>query len=308
MSGRVTDKRPKMTNEQFAEKAKTVHGCLYDYSKSIYLGYQIKLEIICKRCNLSFWMQPNNHLNGQKCSHCFGKKRFTTVEFIKKSSLIHGNIFNYSKVNYINNNTKVEIKCNVCDKFFKQQAASHLRGAGCNYCARIKSALNRTKSKEDFIKQSINLHGNKYDYSLVEYKNSFSKIKLICNDCNLEFKQLPANHLVGKGCLQCCLKQSKPEKKWLDSLNIDEKYRQKTIWCGKIRYVVDALIPETNTIYEFYGDFWHGNPKTKDANKINKKAGATFGELYLKTVQKENALKELGYKIISIWESDFKNV
>lgn len=68
----------------------------------------------------------------------------------------------------------------------------------------------------------------------------------------------------------------------------------------------DAFDPKTNTIYEFYGDFWHGNPniyKLDDINVANKK---TFGELYLATLDREKLIKEAGYNLVSMWESDFK--
>jgi G:T-mismatch repair DNA endonuclease (very short patch repair protein) len=68
----------------------------------------------------------------------------------------------------------------------------------------------------------------------------------------------------------------------------------------------DGYDPTTKTIYEFNGDYWHGNPnlyKSTDTNKHNKK---TFEELYKKTIERESFLVKNGYKVVSIWESDFK--
>jgi hypothetical protein len=71
-------------------------------------------------------------------------------------------------------------------------------------------------------------------------------------------------------------------------------------------FKLDGYDSKTNTVYEFNGDYWHGNPKKynwNDINKINKK---TFLELYLDTLNKEQLLINAGYNIISIWESDYK--
>lgn len=299
----------KIATDRFISKARHVHGDKYDYSKSVYFKTKEKLEIICKRCNQSFWMQPNNHYSGQNCSHCYGTKKLTTRQFIERSENIHGDIFDYSEVYYTNNSAKVIITCKNCNIRFSQAASYHMGGGGCDYCDQIKSAKKRSKTLDQFIIDSKKIHGeNTYDYSLANYINSSVKLTIKCVACNNIWNQLPTNHLSGKGCLNCCLKTSKGEVSWLNSLLIDKKYRQKTIWCGKNRYVVDAFIPKIKTIYEYYGDFWHGNPKTMVSTDINRKSGLTFQEHYNKTLKKEAILKANGYKVISIWESDWQNV
>jgi G:T-mismatch repair DNA endonuclease (very short patch repair protein) len=70
----------------------------------------------------------------------------------------------------------------------------------------------------------------------------------------------------------------------------------------------DALNVETLTIYEFYGDFWHGNPRRFDPNDINFAVKKTYGELYRLTMDREESLKQAGYNIVSIWESDWKKI
>tara|TARA_R110000824_G_scaffold222785_3_gene410568 strand:+ start:2157 stop:4322 length:2166 start_codon:yes stop_codon:yes gene_type:complete len=70
-------------------------------------------------------------------------------------------------------------------------------------------------------------------------------------------------------------------------------------------YLADGYCKENNTIYEFNGDFWHGNPAKYESEDINPKNGKTFGELYMKTVVKENVLKSMGFNVVSIWETEF---
>lgn len=67
----------------------------------------------------------------------------------------------------------------------------------------------------------------------------------------------------------------------------------------------DGYSEETNTVYEFYGDYWHGNPKIYKPDDINDDAKTTFGELYRKTIEREQYIISKGYKLIKIWEIDF---
>ena len=69
--------------------------------------------------------------------------------------------------------------------------------------------------------------------------------------------------------------------------------------------MVDGFDPATNTVYEFHGDFWHGNPRRFAAEAINKKCKISYGELYQKTLAKEQAILASGYRLVVIWESDW---
>ena len=72
------------------------------------------------------------------------------------------------------------------------------------------------------------------------------------------------------------------------------------------KYVADGFDPKSNTIFEFDGDYWHGNPKVYAKNKVNRVSKMSFGDLFLKTVMKRKHLESLGYRVQSIWESDWK--
>ena len=113
---------------------------------------------------------------------------------------------------------------------------------------------------------------------------------------------------LGNNCPYHSISISKPEAKWLNLLNISQENRHIRLIIKNKQYNVDAYDPETNTIYEFYGDYWHGNPIKFKENAINKKCKQTFGELYNKTLNREVELKNLGYNLIIIWESDFKKL
>jgi hypothetical protein len=132
-----------------------------------------------------------------------------TFEFIKKSKKVHGEKFDYSKVEYIGGSTKVCIICPEHGDFY-QLPNNHLSGKDCLKCSYLKRAQKLTQGNEEFIEKSIKVHGGKYDYSRVEYKNSKTKVCIVCNkideitgEKHNEFWQVPYNHLSGSSCPKC---------------------------------------------------------------------------------------------------------
>jgi G:T-mismatch repair DNA endonuclease (very short patch repair protein) len=68
-----------------------------------------------------------------------------------------------------------------------------------------------------------------------------------------------------------------------------------------------GLYQRSNTIYEFHGDYWHGNPDKYAADFVNEVSGKYMGELYQKTIERESRIKEMGYNLVIMWESDWNN-
>ena len=101
---------------------------------------------------------------------------------------------------------------------------------------------------------------------------------------------------------------SKLETNWLNYIGVNKNFWHKTIYINSKKYNVDAFDDVSNTVYEFYGDYWHGNIKIYDRKKYNKTVSKTFGYLYDKTINRENEIRNNGYNIVSIWELDFKNI
>lgn len=122
-----------------------------------------------------------------------------THEFIVRSKTIHGDKYDYSKVVYKNNLTKV---CIICPEHgeFEQTPKRHLRRQGCPECGKLKKGVRVTT--EEFIEKATQVHGDKYDYSQVQYIDSETKVKIIC-PIHGEFWQTPHNHLQGQGCIKC---------------------------------------------------------------------------------------------------------
>lgn len=125
-------------------------------------------------------------------------KRLTTKEFIEKARKVHGYKYNYSKVEYKDSHTKVSIICPIHGEF-SQTPNNHLNGQQCPFC----SYPNINLSKEKFVSLAKNVHGDKYDYSKVVYKNTKDKLTIIC-PIHGEFSQSFEKHVVrGQGCPKC---------------------------------------------------------------------------------------------------------
>lgn len=134
----------------------------------------------------------------------------TLESFISDSIKIHGNKYDYSKVNYIDIHSKVLIHCNTCGKDFEQEPNCHLHGSGCATCSKKKK-----KTSESFAKEATELHKGAYKYSLVNYKNNSTKAEIICKKCKNHFWQSPHAHLSGQGCPYCKGTPKKTKKQFI---------------------------------------------------------------------------------------------
>jgi len=303
----------KKTTNEFIEESIEIHQDKYDYSKVEYKNCNEKVIIICKEHG-NFEQIPKDHLNGHGCIKCGGKFIFNTYDFIKKSIEIHGEKYDYLNVNYIMSNLKVNIICKIHGEF-EQIASSHLTGQGCPKCGIIKSSETHKYDTNIFIEKSIKVHEDKYDYSKVEYNYSNEKVIIICKKHG-EFEQTPSHHWYGKGCNKCSFYKyySKVQINWLIfisrlyNININHAENYGEYLIPNTKYKADGYCKETNTIYEFHGDYWHGNPKLFNSKDYNKTTKRTFGELYQKTLDKEKIIKDLGYNLVVIWEYDWNKM
>lgn len=288
-----------LTIDSFISKANIIHGHKYDYSKFIYVNNNTKGIIICS-VHGEFEQIPGSHLVGSGCPICAGKHQ-DTYSFIEKSITIHQNRYDYSLVNYIDNTTPIIIICPLHGKF-KQRPNNHLFGKGCKQCA----IDERRITKDEFIVRSQAIHQDRYDYDVFEFIDSSTKGKILCKKHNKYFSQTPSSHLAGHGCPTCGNAISKLENVWLDGYSIPEQDRQVNILIGDRRIRVDGYSASLNTIYEFYGDIWHGNPNRYQSNEINPCNKRTYKELYDSTIERERLIKDAGYNLVTAWESDFK--
>ncbi len=270
---------PKHTNEEFIALARKVHDEKYDYSKVQYDGNKKKVCIICYKHG-EFWQSAGTHLNGHGCPKCAGTAKITLDDFIKRSSEIHSNKYNYSKlipekkhkritqesfiersnikhgekydyskVVYVGRQEKVCIMCPIHGEFW-QSPHFHLQGGNCPKCV----GGVRLTTKE-FIEKAKSVHGNKYDYSKVEYKNTATKVCIICHEHG-EFWQTPNSHLFGAGCPTCPQSYLESEiRQFLIKHNIKYEQEKTFSWLVyKRKMYLDFFIPEYGVAIECQGE------------------------------------------------------
>lgn len=236
-----------LTTEIFIKKVKIIHNNKYDYSKVEYKNSQTKVCIICPQHG-EFWQTPSMHLCGQGCPTCAGIVRKDTKQFVNEARKVHGDRYDYSKVEYVNNRTKVCIICPIHGEFW-QSPKHHLKGKGCPMCnGKFK------KTFEEFVSTMRNVHGDKYDYSKAIYKDNKTKVCIICSEHG-EFCMRPDAHIQGQGCPYC--NSSRLEEELKQSLNENKiKYYQQYTW-EWLKYKkslrVDFYLPDYNIAIECQG-------------------------------------------------------
>lgn len=231
-----------------------------------------------------------------------------TQDFLKKAKEVHNNKYDYYKVKYINNKISVDIICPEHGSF-PQTPNSHLNGRGCLECGNDKLKSNN----EEFIEKANKVHNNFYIYDKVVYKGALKNVIIECPEHG-DFPQTPGNHLRDYGCPYCANRNcySKVAIKWLNSIDPNIQHAEnggeyRIIKLDGTYFKADGYCKETNTVYEFHGDVFHGNPDLFEPNTkchpFNK--DITAKELYDKTIEREEYIKSLGYNLVVMWENDY---
>lgn len=199
------------TQDEVIELFKLAHGERYDYSKVIFARMNAKVNIICPEHGV-FSQAATNHIAGQGCIRCAGMYQYTTSEIVEKFKSIHGNIYDYSLVNYVNNKTNINIICKIHGSF-SQDPSVHLIGGGCIKCS---SCYSPTTS--EVIEQFKSIHLDRYDYSKVKYRNAYMEVEIVC-ETHGSFWQTPKTHKKGCGCPDCAVTIGYTKSSYLNYCN-----------------------------------------------------------------------------------------
>lgn len=186
-----------ITTEEFIEKAQQIHNNKYNYSNIKYTGSHDKIKIICP-IHGEFEQEARKHLDGHGCPKCGfentkNKQSYSTQKFVELSNKVHNNKYNYSKVNYINNKTKVEIICPKHGSFY-QVPYSHLSGEGCPKCKASKGE----NQIELFLKENNINYVSQYEVPIDFDINSskITKIDFYLPDYNLFIEYNGKQHYI----------------------------------------------------------------------------------------------------------------
>lgn len=238
----------------YLDKVLAVHDNKYDLSKIIYTGAKNKVTVGCFEHGL-FEIRAQHFLAGSGCKQCGEKNaRLKTIEaaskaFELKARKVHGDRFDYSKVNYNGTTTKVTITCPDHGDYL-QTPRKHLEGSGCHKCA-IDNSITRLSTSE-FVERAIIVHKNKYDYSKTQFIKSHENLIITCEEHG-DFSQNPHNHLGGAGCKLCANK--KVSYTTADFINRAKKrhgsyylYEKTTYVSSKIKVLITC--PMHGTFYQ----------------------------------------------------------
>lgn len=196
----------KFSTEQWIAKAREVHKDRYDYSQVVYDTSGKKVVIICK-VHGAFEQIANSHLQGYNCNDCGSAVtgdmlRSNKDDWVASCSETHNNKYDYTKVVYSKKDDYTIIICPIHGEF-EQTLGSHKMGHGCAQCEFEKNGDRSRKSLDTFVAESREIHGDKYDYSKVEYMSNFIKVTIICMEHG-EFAMTPSSHIhQGSSCPSC---------------------------------------------------------------------------------------------------------
>lgn len=241
-----------MDRDKIITKLKQNLGDKYDYSlitnSLIYNG--IKIKIICPNHGLFEKNIIDAIYKKSGCGKCSGNSKSTLEEVITKFKNKHGGIYDYSKIVYVNNRTKICILCPKHGEFY-QTPNDHLY-YGCSKCCG-----NDKKDMYYFLSEAKEIHDNLYDYNNFKLINWKIKSEIKCNKCGLIFYQTPNSHINQQHGCPSCNKLSKGENK-IQILLLKENIKfikNKTFkkCFNKHKLQFDFYLPKYNICIEFNG-------------------------------------------------------
>jgi hypothetical protein len=269
----------------------------YILLSSDYVNVVTKLKYECPEGHVRY-ITFREFIAGCGCSECSGNRKLT-LEYVRKIFKMRG--YTLLSTEYLGNKAKLKYECPKGHigyiKFNNFQ-----QGAGCMKCSLDLRRLTVEQVKQEFRNRGYEPLFDEYITNRVDLKYKCSSGHL-CYITYSSFKQ-------GCGCAICSKGPvSKISQVWLDQkdkLPSTPLLREHPLVVNGKKYSVDGYNPLTRTIYEFLGDFWHGNParfKPENINPMNKKS---YGQLRKETFERFATLEAEGYNVVYIWEKDFR--
>ena len=251
-------KRQKLDTKEVIKRFKLVHGDTYDYGKVNFIKSNVPVIIICNKHG-EFKQRVHAHLKGG-CKNC-ADGVLTIDEIIIEFNKVHNNKYDYNlvKESYKNGNSKIKI---ICPKhgIFEQKAGKHKIGNGCKKCGIERSTEIQKKDLDYMLKKFKEVHGEKYDYSLIKkYKNMKTGVDIICNKHGV-FNQEPHNHIKGNGCPKCSTWGPSKTEERVKNILIDNDIEFIHSDRNVINpHEVDFLLKKNKIAIEVNGLYWHSS-------------------------------------------------
>jgi len=242
----------------FLDRAEQVHNNRYTYQEESYTNYTTKINIYCSEHGY-FKQTPHSHISMKtgcpKCGYLRGskliQKSWDTVHDL--FLVAHGNKYEYEKGSFVNVSKKMKIKCKEHGWFF-QKPYSHYGGSGCIKCGVEEAHESQKIDYEEFVKRSIDKHGNIFKYNKSSYIDIFTSIEIECSKHGV-FSQKPRDHYRGSGCPKCISSRGETQVRlFLENQNIKfEEQKKFEDLSHKNKLRCDFYLPEFNTVIEYNG-------------------------------------------------------
>jgi hypothetical protein len=327
--------------EKFLENLTNTRGLefvnQFDWSDVDFIARTKKMyKLKCKKHSYFFDIVPDLlYSYSHPCTKCRIENKKNKLEILKTEKMKEFKIKylrkygqeNYNNINWDNTeyiSTKSPIKNLICNKHNlpiltnteKLITTNSSSIGGCKECSKEYRRSLHSLTLKDIQFRFLKNHGTeKYEninWSNAIYYNLNSKIdNLICKIHNESIFVSAATLLNHKGGCKFCSILWKKQDEWLDTLFVPRTNdaRQVKIYTSSEKYyIVDGFNVDTNTVYEFWGDYHHGNPEVYNSTEIHKLSGKSMGELYQKTLNKRNDIIQYGFNLIEIWENEWNHI
>lgn len=267
------------TTEEAIEKAKSVHGEKYDYSRFVYVKDNVKSCIICP-IHGEFWQTPNKHIvMRQGCPKCASNAEVSFEVFLERAKAKFGNSVEYDEKDYHGYNKPFMAFCHKHGWFELTPIAHASQKYGCPKCAAVERGMNSRISFEEFVARAREKHGDKYTYDEKTYTLHTEKMRIIC-PTHGEFWQTPFKHAYnGEGCPICSESRLEREvRQFLDELGVEyitQASKNELSFLERLR--LDFYLPKLNVAIECQGIqhfcetsfFEHGKVRERDERKYS---------------------------------------
>jgi hypothetical protein len=219
-----------LTQEQYIDRVKSVHGAKYSYENTQYTSVSKKIRVTCPLHGV-FQIAASGHIQGRGCKACGSIKRaishrLTQEEFLARVKDVHGDKYGLEEAVYSGSSQRVAIVCPKHGKFYAL-ASNFMRGSTCTKCGKEASGFTQRLNTKSFIALAKSRHGDIYDYSKTVYKTAQIKVEVGCT-IHGSFWLLPYCHTmasVSQGCRHCSWDKLASERvlslqEFLDRANI----------------------------------------------------------------------------------------
>lgn len=301
----------KLTEQAFVKKARQANPKINLVSP--YEGLNHPIRVGCPKCSKAFTLPAAWRLyKPVACDSCKkSPKLLSHEEFVSRVESRYGKRLSVLST-YEGASKPVTIRCDKGHAFTRAHAGEYLTGTGgCRQCADEALKWTETKLRKAMKESSPTVRMQE------PYKgHCMTKHRFKCLKCTGEWMCAPSSVLHKKSACPVCAKNSRVSNIALAWLEREARRRRIVIEHGGnvgeqtvpgTRFKVDGINWRSRTVFEFYGDAWHGNPKLYKPSEISMpQTKMTAGQLYARTLERERKLKSLGYKLVTIWESDFR--